>query len=300
MYKSLLGYNKLHAIGWMWLNCFMAAFVLICIKHSIPYIQITALITAYHFVGAILVFIIIKLYRYSLYTKIIYMHFIRSLLSVIAYFLYFHALSLTSISNVVALGYTDGIFTCLLSYIILNEHMDKIDIFNLVFSFIGALMIIKPDIHILNTGAMLAGISAILWSISNILVKIIGTYDKPYVQLFYSNFFIFFFSYIAVLFLDKNSELISLIDHYEWIVLLAITSSIQAFALFRSLNLANAGTVMPFFVISVLVVHIYGYIFLGETQNTYEIIGTICVIAVSVIQLLRNLQNKFITFTQKI
>ena len=271
----------------MVLNCFMAGSILGIVKYSSPNFDLSILISSYHLVATILVAIVIIYFGYSIKTKILYLHFVRSLLGVIAYFLYFHALSITSMANVIALGYTDAILTCLFSYIFLKERLEKSHIVNLALSFIGALMIIKPNAHILNIGALLAGISAVLWALSNVIIKIIGREDKAYIQLFYSNLFTFLLAGVVAIYPGNILNIAAPIVHYHWVILLAIMASIQSFALFKSLNLANAGIIMPFFIVSVVFVHIYGYVFFGEVQDSTELAGTILVILVGIIQVCR-------------
>ena len=190
-------------------------------------------------------------------------------------------------ANVIALGYTDAILTCIFYYIFLKEPLGKTQIVNLILSFIGALLIIKPNAHIFNLGAMLAAISATLWALSNVLIKIIGKKDEAYLQLFYSNLFTFLLAGIVVLYNGEGNEIADSATHYYLLIALALIVSLQQFALFKSLYLANASIVMPFFVISVIFVHIYGYVFFGETQGLTEIIGTILVVAVGVLQIFR-------------
>lgn len=287
MYISLIQNIKLRAIGWMVLNCFMAASVLGIVKYFTPHINISILITSYHLVATIFVAIIIIYFGYSIKTKILYLHFLRSLLGVIAYFLYFNALSMTSIANVVALGYTDSILTCIFSYLFLKDHLSRTHIINLILSFVGAMIIIKPNMHILNLGALLACISAVLWALSNVIIKIIGKEDEAYVQLFYSNFFTFCLAGIVVIYQGSIWDIGAQNIHYNWIILLAIMASIQSFALFKSLSLGKVGVVMPFFIVTVVFVHIYGYVFFGEIQDAREIIGTILVISVGFLQIFR-------------
>gem|GEM_PF-6560398 len=275
----------------MVLNCFMAASVLSIVKYSSPHFDLSILLSSYHLVATIIVAIMMVYFRYSIKTKILYLHFLRSLLGVIAYFLYFHALSITSMANVVALGYTDSILTCMFSYILLKEHLDKTHLINLALSFIGALMIIKPNTHIMNIGALMAGISAVLWALSNVIIKIISKEDAAYLQLFYSNLFTFIFAGIIVIYKGKMSYITAPITHSHSILLLAIMASIQSFALFKSLSLVKAGIVMPFFIVSVIFVQIYGYIFFGEIQDRTEIAGTILVILVGLIQVFRIKRN---------
>jgi len=284
---SLIQNTKLRAIAWMVLNCFMAATVLAVVKHTSPYFELSVLISSYHLVATILVAIIIIYCGYSVKTEILYLHFVRSLLGVIAYFLYFYALSITSMANVMALGYTDAILTCVFSYFFLKEPLSKTHIINLILSLVGALMIIKPNAHIFNLGALLAGVSAILWALSNVIIKIIGKHDEPHIQLFYSNLFMFIFAAIVTVCQGNIGFIGDATAHYNWIIILAIMASIQSFALFKSLRLAHTGIVMPFFILSIVFVHVYGYIFFNEVQDNIEMLGTIFVVIVGLRQILR-------------
>lgn len=276
----------------MVLNCFMAASVLAIVKYSSPDFSLGTLLSSYHFIATILTVVVIIYMGGGFKSNILHLHFLRSLCSTLAYFLYFHALSITSMANVIALGYTDAILTCLFSYLFLKEPLGRAQIINLVLSLIGAFLIIRPDIHIFNTGALLAGISAILWAISNVMIKIIGKIDKEHVQLFYSNLFMFLLAGMVAIWEGKIFEgsgdsFSHIFTHCHWIILLAVFSSIQAFALFKSLMLATTGVVMPFFIVSVLFVHFYGYMFFGETQTILEIFGTLLIIIVGVVQILK-------------
>lgn len=268
----------------------MAASVLSTIKYAVSSFTVSNLISHYYLIATIITFLATIYFKNTLKTQHVFLHLARSMMNVIAYFLYFYALSMTSIANVIALGYTDGILTCLFSFLILKESLTKAQIINLFLSFIGALMIIRPDAHILNWGGILAGISAILWAFANIIVKKLATTDSPMTQLFYSNFFTFLIALLVSVYDGSIHEKVAAID-YLWFILLGFMVSIQFFALFKSLGMANTGVVMPFFILSVIFVHIYGYLFFGETQNFIESIGTILVIAVSFYQILSLLNS---------
>ncbi len=282
--------KRLQAILWMVCNCFMAASVLATIKYSSPAFTFSSLIASYYCVAAIIT-IISSIYSCnSLKTKYIFWHFLRSVMNVIAYFLYFHALTMTSIANVIALGYTDGILTCLFSYIILKESVTKTQIINLALSFIGAGMIISPNSDILNWGGVLAAMSAILWALSNIITKKLSVTDTTTTQLFYLNFFTFFIA-LAVAVYDGSIYELDIAKNYIVLLMLGLMVFIQFLALFKSLGMAKTGVVMPFFVVSVVFVHIYGYFFFGESQSFIELIGTLLVVLISAYQII-GLNNK--------
>lgn len=285
MKKPHLKEKQLQAILWMVCNCFMAASVLATIKYSASNFTISNLIALYYFVATIISIIVVTYSKHTIKTNHIFWHLARGTMNVVAYFLYFHALSITSIANVIALGYTDGILTCLFSYLILKESLSKTQIINLSLSFIGAAMIISPDANILNWGGILAAISAVLWALSNIITKKLSKTDTPTTQLFYSNCVTFLIATAVSIYHGTIYE-IREIDNYSLLILLGFMVYIQYFALFKSLGMAKTGVVMPFFVVSVIFVQIYGYLLFGETQKFIELIGTSLVIIVSIYQIM--------------
>lgn len=275
--------QKLKAILWMSFNCVLAAAVPVAIKFTHGMFHLSALMAGYNLVAAIITIIWVRAAGGRFSTGKFFLHFMRALLATAAYFIYFHAVTITSLANAVAVGYTDAVLTCLFSYLILKEHIHKIDVINLSLSFVGAIMIIRPDADIMNKGALLAAISASLWAFSNVTTKIIAKTDSVYTQLFYSNILMFvFFSSIAIY--EGNGTNIISSENSSWILLLGIMASLQSFALFKALNMARAAVIMPFFVVTVISGNLFGYVFFGESQGMIEMMGTALVILVGIYQ----------------
>lgn len=274
---------KLIAISWMVFNCILAAAVPVIIKFTHGDFALSALMAGYNLISTIITICWVHLLGCGFKTSKFHLHFIRCLLATAAYFIYFHAINLTSLANAVAMGYTDAVLTCLFSYILLKEHIHRIDLINLSLSSIGAIIIIKPDSDIVNIGALLAGVSATLWAFSNVVTKVIAKTDSVFTQLFYSNFLMFlFFSCIAI-WEGKVNEIVTY-ENSSWILILGIMACLQSFALFKALNLARASVIMPFFVVTVISGNLFGYIFFREVQGFREMIGTIFVIFVGIYQ----------------
>lgn len=276
--------QKFRAISWMVFNCVLAASIPVAIKFTHGKLHLTALMAGYNLVATIITIIWVKVARGKFSTKNFFLHFIRALLATAAYFAYFKAVNLTSLANAIAVAYTDAVLTCLFSYIILKEHIHRIDVINLALSFLGAMMIIRPDSDIMNMGAMLAATSALLWSLSNVVTKIIAKKDSVYTQLFYSNFLMFVFFTLMTIYKGRADDIIDA-DSLGWIGLLGIMAALQAFALFKALNMARAAVIMPFLVVTVISGNFFGYVFFGEIQGMIEMAGTILVIVVGIYQL---------------
>lgn len=280
-----LAEQKLSAISWMSFNCVLAAAIPVIIKFTYEALPLSALMAGYNLVAAIISAIWVYFSRAKFSTKKFPLHFVRCILVTSAYFIYFHAVNMTSLANAVAMGYTDAILTCIFSYLILKEHIHRIDIINLLLSFVGAMMIIRPDACNLNMGALLAGLAATLWAFSNVITKILSKSDKVLTQLFYSNFLMFIFFSIIATYEGYISQVIT-INSINWVIILGIMAFIQSFSLFKALNMARASVVMPFFVVTVISGNLFGYIFFGEMQGMMEMIGTIFVILVGIYQVM--------------
>lgn len=277
--------QKLKAISWMTFNCILAAAIPVIIRFTHNEFHLSSIMAGYNLIATIITVIWVSFSGGKFSTKKFHLHFVRALLATSAYFIYFHAITITSLANAVAMGYTDAVLTCIFSYLFLKEHIHRIDVANLLLSFVGAMMIIRPGADVINFGAMLAGISAALWALSNIVTKIIAKTDSVVTQLFYSNFLMFIFFTIISIYEGVFSNIVTK-SNSGWISILGIMAFLQAFSLFKALNMARAAVIMPFFVVSVISGNFFGYIFFDEIQGTIEMIGTCMVIMVGIYQVI--------------
>lgn len=276
---------KLIAISWMVLNCFMASSMAVVMRYASDDFNVSSLMAGYNIIATILTYIWVVRSGESLRTEVFHLHLLRGILITSSYFLYFHAIKLSKIANVLAIGYTDMVLTCLFAYIFMGEAISRANAINLVLSFMGALLIIRPDSDIINKGALLALVFTILWSLSNIIVKVISKKDSILKQLFYSNFFMAIFSFCVSMY---EKPLIGALNPeiLYWITPLAIMVMVQSFGLFSALNKARASIIMPFSVTNVIFGTAFGFIFFGEVQKLTSMIGSVMVIGVSLYQII--------------
>ena len=94
----------------------------------------------------------------------------RIITNSIAMLCFFYGLTLTTLSQVTALNLTVPIFTTLLAFLFLKEKLRKHRLFALFVGFLGTIIVLRPDISI-NIGGILILISALIWSVSLILIK---------------------------------------------------------------------------------------------------------------------------------
>ena len=122
------------------------------------------------FVAVVLAPIIIN-YGYKIFiTKQPKIHFYRILLNSVALLCFFYGLSITTLAEATALGFTVPIFATILSILFLKEKIRVRRFTALIIGFIGTLIVLRPDISI-QIGSLLIIFSAVLWSICLIFIK---------------------------------------------------------------------------------------------------------------------------------
>lgn len=277
--------NKLKAVSLMIFNCLCGATIPAVIKFTHHTYSNVSLMAGYYLIATVISVIHIYFSGQRFSSKIIFLHFIRSIMTTAAYLLYFLGVSMTSLANAISVGHLDAILTCIFCYIFLKEELYKIDVINLVLSFTGAMLILKPGGDVLNMGALFALMSAILWAGANVIIKVIAKKDNTSLQVFYSNIFTCIFCLGISIYLDKVDEIMDG-GAMNWIIILAALINLQNYALFKALNMTRVSVIMPFFAFAVIFGDLIGYGFFGESQDIYEIIGTLLVIAVSIYQVI--------------
>lgn len=147
---------KLIAVSLMIFNCCCGAAIPAVIKFTNNAYSSVSLMMGYYFIATMISIAHIYLAGRSFKSEVISLHFIRSIMTTSAYLLYFWAVSMTSLANAISVGHLDAILTCIFCFIFLKEALYKIDIINLLLSFSGAMLILKPGSDMLNLGALFA------------------------------------------------------------------------------------------------------------------------------------------------
>ena len=98
------------------------------------------------------------------------LQFYRIITNSIAMLCFFYGLTLTTLSEVTALNLTVPIFTSILAIIFLKEEIKFRRLAALSVGFLGAMIVLRPDISI-NLGGLLIITSSFIWSISLIIIK---------------------------------------------------------------------------------------------------------------------------------
>ena len=203
------------------------------------------------------------------------MHGLRAVLNVLAMFAYFTALSITPLAQVTALGFTAPIFAALLSMVLLGERFRMRRWAALIIGFGGTLVILRPGFQTIDLGSVLVLISAVLWGITMIVIKVLARTESSMTITGYMNLLLTVLSLGPALYVWQTPEP----GTWIWLLLIGILGTLAQVALAQALKEADAGVVMPFDFLKLLWISILGFVFFAEVPDIFIWLGGAIVFA---------------------
>ena len=203
----------------------------------------------------------------------------RIITNSIAMLCFFYGLTLTTLAEVTALNLTVPIFTTLLAFLFLNEKLKKHRLSALFIGFLGAIIVLRPDISI-NIGGVLILISALIWSVSLIFIKKLTETDSPVTISLYAGV-----GMIPATFVAAYPYLI-MPNLYQFLIILfiAVTGTIAQTLLNSAFKRGQLAILLPFDYLKLIWSVLIGYtIFVESTNISLWIGGTLIVGASSYI-----------------
>ncbi len=244
----------------------------------------------------------------DLKTDRIWLHVFRGFLSVFGSLSMFYAIKHIGLSDVTAVAYLEQIILLIIGILYFKEAATKTKFFVIVASFIGAILIIKPD-YILwlisfmsgkhyelntNVNAYYAFVFLAIgfWSLNSTVIKILGKTEKTKVQLFYVMLFSSIIAFpIAFMNWDIAYHVAGAIDikyphsfidfstlgitlrHLLFIAVLALCYFLHVIGHFKALKHAELSIVIPFEYSRLVFAGIFGYLFFMEVPLTPSYFG---------------------------
>ena len=208
-----------------------------------------------------------------LVTNKIKLHFLRSFFNVIAMLTFFYALSVTPLAEVASLAFTAPLFATLLAIIFLREKIGIRRSGAIIVGFIGAAIIVNPDFKNINIGHMCILISASIWSVALIFIKILGRTESSVTITSYMVIFMIPLSAIAASFywvLPSLNDLLIL-------AVIGIAGTGAQMLLAQALKEEDTGIIMPFDFLKMIWAVLIGYLIFSETPEINIWIGGIII-----------------------
>ena len=206
-------------------------------------------------------------------TKKIKLHVARSLFNVIAMMSFFYSLSIAPLADVASLAFTAPLFASILAVIFLKEIVGRKRGIAIAFGFIGALIVVDPIYSSINNGHLLVLLSASVWSVSLIIIKILGRTESSVTITSYMVIIMIPLSAIAAYFFWETPTLKDLF----FLMLIGISGTSAQMLLAQALRQGDTSIIMPFDFLKLIWAVAIGYLFFFEVPSINIWIGSMII-----------------------
>lgn len=202
-------------------------------------------------------------------TKRIGLHALRGVINIVAMLMFFTALSISPLAKVTALSFTAPIFMAILAVLVLGERFRIYRWMAILSGFAGMLVILRPGLVAIDTGALLVTGSAALWAVAMVLIKILSRTESSLTIVAYMGIFLGIFSIFPALWVWQPFGLQTL----GWMVLIGLFGTIAQMALSQALKETDPTALMPFDFLKLIWTALIGAWFFAEVPDVYTWIG---------------------------
>jgi drug/metabolite transporter (DMT)-like permease len=203
------------------------------------------------------------------------LHFARAGTNVVAMLMFFMALSMTPMVQVQALAFTAPLFTTVLATLILKEDVRIRRWMAALVGFIGALIIIRPGIQPIDTGALLTVVSAAVWAFTMIIIKQLSRTDSAFTITAYMVILMTPMSLVAAVPVWDWPNL----EQLGWLAACGITGTAAQFLMAQAFRSADASVVLPLDFMKVVWGALIAWLWFGEVVGIWTWIGAVIIFA---------------------
>jgi drug/metabolite transporter (DMT)-like permease len=209
----------------------------------------------------------------TLKTKNIKLHSLRGILNAGAMLCFFYGLSITPLAQVTALGFSAPLFATVLAVIFLGEVVRVRRWTAIIIGFLGTMIILRPGMVDLGIGPLLIVISAAIWSVALMVIKVMTRTDSSVTISFYASVFLSPLVFFAAFpFWELPSW-----EQLGWMFLLAALGTFAQTLMNQSLKLADTSVVMPVDFSKMIWATLLGFVFFDEVPDFYTWVGAILI-----------------------
>jgi len=193
----------------------------------------------------------------------------RGLLSTVSMMCYFYGVSLVPLAEVTALSFMGPLFATVIAVLILGERIRLRRTLALIVGFSGALIILRPGFNEIGLGYFLIMGSAISWSVSMIIIKVLTRTESAITQSLYTLVMLTPITGIAALPYWRMPTLVEL----GWMILMAGLGTAAQLAFTEAFKLSDLTALLPMDFTKLIWTAIVGYLFFAQTPDIWVFLG---------------------------
>lgn len=211
--------------------------------------------------------------RLALATNRIGLHLVRGVLHAFAMLTFFYAVTITPLATVAALGFTAPLFGTILAVPVLGERVGPRRWAGVFIGFVGALVILRPGLDVIETGGFFVLLSSLAWAGVMMTLKLLGRTESSLVTTTYAAFFLLPITGIAAALVWQTPSLNTLLV----LVGIGALGSLTQLSIAQAFREADATLVMPFDFTKLIWAALIGYFAFGETLDLFTVIGAVMI-----------------------
>ncbi len=210
------------------------------------------------------------------------LHLARNTVHYGGQYLWFTALLLIPLAEVIAIEFTMPLWIAILASAFLAERLYGAKIAALVLGFAGVLLIVRPGLSLqLGHGVALA--SALFFSCSVVLTKFITRRDTALTVIF----MMFAMQTVMGIIPAWMTWVTPPASTWHWIAVVAIAGTFSHYCLSRAISLADATIVMPMDFLRLPLTALLGFLLYAEGIDLWFVFGAALIIAANTLNLLK-------------
>jgi len=208
-----------------------------------------------------------------LHTKRLSLHAVRGAIHVASMLLFFSAVTITPLATVAAMTFTAPLFVALGAVILLGEKIRYRRIAALIIGFVGVMIVLRPGISDLDSGALMALGSSGVWAVALLLIKFLSQTESSLTLTAYMAIFLTPLSAIPAIFVwqwPTGGELF-------WLALMGIVGTGGHLCLAQAFREADATTILPLDFLRLIWASLLGFFFFNQIPELFVWIGAMVI-----------------------
>ena len=196
-------------------------------------------------------------------------HIGRACLNVVNMLLFFTAITMTPLAEVVALGFSAPIIATFLAVIILGEVVGWRRWTAILVAFGGALIILQPGVDSVTLGQGVTLMAAATWAGCLLFIKTLSRTEHSITIVTYATFLMTPLSLVPALFVWQWPNF----HEFLWLAFIGISGGCAQFFLAQALHETDLSVIMPFDFTKLIWVSLIAFLFFGEIPELTTWIG---------------------------
>ena len=186
-------------------------------------------------------------------------------------------ITLLPMAHVTALEFTMPMWTAIIAMLVLGEQAKAHRVIAVAMGLAGVLVILRPGLEIVTGGALVVLLGALLYGISNVMMKSLTADDAPWVIVFWMQIIqlplallpaVFYFEWVWPTWADA-----------PWLLAIGLTGMTAHFCLARAFQLADATVCIPVDFVRLPLAALIGWLVYAEGVSIWVLLGAVLIFA---------------------